>query len=49
MVRMHWCSASVFVIGAGYMSEYGKIRSNLSATSFGGHWGVGVGLNLILN
>ncbi|WP_208439328.1 hypothetical protein [Bartonella grahamii] len=46
---MHWCSPSVFAIRAGYMSEDGKIGSNLSVTSSGGHWGVGVGLNLILN
>ncbi len=44
-----WRSQSAFAIGAGYMSEDGKIRSNLSATGSGGHWGVGIGLNLILN
>ncbi len=44
-----WRSQSAFAIGAGYMSEDGKICSNLSATSSGGHWGVGIGLNLILN
>ncbi|EJF85020.1 Vomp family autotransporter [Candidatus Bartonella washoeensis] len=44
-----WRSQSAFAFGAGYTSEDGKIRSNLSATSSGGHWGVGVGLNLTLN
>ncbi|GAA5109833.1 Vomp family autotransporter [Bartonella jaculi] len=44
-----WRSQSAFAFGAGYTSENGKIRSNLSATSAGGHWGVGIGLNLTLN
>ncbi len=44
-----WRGQSAFALGAGYSSEDGKIRSNLSATSSGGHWGVGVGLNLTLN
>ncbi|WP_455479527.1 Vomp family autotransporter [Bartonella sp. B23] len=44
-----WRSQSAFAFGAGYTSEDGKIRSNLSATTSGGHWGVGVGLNFTLN
>ncbi|EJF83580.1 Vomp family autotransporter, partial [Bartonella rattimassiliensis] len=44
-----WRSQSAFAVGAGYTSEDGKIRSNLSVTSAGGHWGVGVGLSLTLN
>ncbi|USP02595.1 Vomp family autotransporter [Bartonella taylorii] len=44
-----WRGQSAFALGAGYSSEDGKIRSNLSATSSGGHWGVGLGLNLTLN
>ncbi|UNE54514.1 Vomp family autotransporter [Bartonella machadoae] len=36
-----WRGQSAFALGAGYTSENGKIRSNLSATSAGGHWGVG--------
>ncbi|MBB4077244.1 autotransporter adhesin, partial [Bartonella fuyuanensis] len=40
---------SAFAVGAGYTSEDGNIRSNVSITSAGGHWGVGVGLSLTLN
>ncbi|WP_180338240.1 YadA-like family protein [Bartonella mastomydis] len=43
-----WRGQSAFAIGAGYTSEDGKIRSNLSATSAGGHWGVGGGITLKL-
>uniref|UniRef100_UPI0035D0F57F Vomp family autotransporter n=1 Tax=Bartonella sp. AP4SXKL TaxID=3243496 RepID=UPI0035D0F57F len=38
-----WRSQSALAIGAGYMSENGRFRSNVSATSAGGHWGVGAG------
>ncbi|WP_208433782.1 Vomp family autotransporter [Bartonella taylorii] len=44
-----WRGQSAFALGAGYSSKDGKIRSNLSATSSAGHWGVGLGLNLTLN
>ncbi|EJF89977.1 hypothetical protein ME1_00197 [Bartonella vinsonii subsp. arupensis OK-94-513] len=44
-----WRSQSAFSLGAGYTSEDGKIRTNVAATSAGGHWGVGVGLNITLN
>ncbi|VEJ44746.1 Vomp family autotransporter [Bartonella vinsonii] len=44
-----WRSQSAFAFGAGYTSEKGNIRSNLSVTSSGGHWGVGAGLNMTLN
>ncbi|WP_273789865.1 Vomp family autotransporter [Bartonella sp. ML70XJBT] len=44
-----WRNQSAFAIGAGYMSENGKIRSNISATSSGGHWGIGAGLRVKLN
>ncbi|WP_375704137.1 Vomp family autotransporter [Bartonella sp. AD328YNZD] len=44
-----WRSQSAFAIGAGYMSESGKIRSNLSVTSSGGQWGVGAGFRVTLN
>ncbi len=44
-----WRSQSAFAIGAGYMSESGKMRSNLSVTSAGGHWGVGAGFRVTLN
>ncbi|WP_375697012.1 YadA-like family protein, partial [Bartonella sp. AC70YNML] len=43
-----WRGQSAFAIGAGYTSEDGKIRSNLSATSAGGKWGVGGGITLKL-
>ncbi|WP_273724403.1 Vomp family autotransporter [Bartonella sp. AU18XJBT] len=41
-----WRGQSAFAIGAGYTSENGKIRSNLSATSAGGHWGIGGAITL---
>ncbi|WP_273789853.1 Vomp family autotransporter, partial [Bartonella sp. ML70XJBT] len=44
-----WRSQSAFAIGAGYMSENGKFRSNVSATSAGGHWGIGAGFRVTLN
>ncbi|WP_158324518.1 Vomp family autotransporter, partial [Bartonella birtlesii] len=43
-----WRSQSAFAIGAGYTSEDGNIRSNLSVTSAGGHWGLGAGITLRL-
>ncbi|WP_330168587.1 YadA-like family protein [Bartonella grahamii] len=43
-----WRSQSAFAIGAGYTSEDGNIRSNVSITSAGGHWGVGAGITLRL-
>ncbi|WP_208541655.1 YadA-like family protein [Bartonella capreoli] len=43
-----WHGQSAFAFGAGYTSEDGSIRSNLSATTAGGHWGIGAGLSLIL-
>ncbi len=43
-----WRNQSAFAIGAGYTSEDGNIRSNLSVTSAGGHWGVGAGITLRL-
>ncbi len=44
-----WRSQSAFALGAGYTSESGGVRSNLSVTNSGGHWGVGAGLNITLN
>ncbi|KEC55887.1 hypothetical protein O9A_00442 [Bartonella koehlerae C-29] len=44
-----WRSQSAFAVGAGYMSEDGNIRSNLSITSAGGHWGVGAGFRITIN
>ncbi|WP_019220753.1 Vomp family autotransporter [Bartonella senegalensis] len=43
-----WRSQSAFAVGAGYTSEDGNIRSNLSITSAGGHWGVGAGITFRL-
>ncbi|MET3590314.1 autotransporter adhesin [Bartonella silvatica] len=44
-----WRSQSAFAFGAGYTSEKGNIRSNISVTTSGGHWGVGAGFNMTLN
>ncbi|UNF43960.1 Vomp family autotransporter [Bartonella krasnovii] len=44
-----WRSQSAFAFGAGYTSENGNIRSNVSVTTSGGHWGVGAGFNMTLN
>ncbi|WP_273791567.1 Vomp family autotransporter [Bartonella sp. CM31XJBT] len=44
-----WRSQSALALGAGYMSENGRFRSNVSATSSGGHWGVGAGFRVTLN
>ncbi|WP_425349200.1 Vomp family autotransporter [Bartonella henselae] len=44
-----WRSQSAFAFGAGYTSESGSIRSNLSITTSGGHWGIGAGFNMTLN
>nr|WP_053944579.1 YadA-like family protein [Bartonella ancashensis] len=44
-----WRSQSALAFGAGYMSESGKVRSNISATNTGGHWGIGAGLRITLN
>ncbi len=43
-----WRSQSALAIGAGYTSEDGNIRSNVSVTSAGGHWGIGAGITLRL-
>uniref|UniRef100_UPI00163D3A84 Vomp family autotransporter n=1 Tax=Bartonella massiliensis TaxID=929795 RepID=UPI00163D3A84 len=43
-----WRSQSAFAVGAGYTSEDGNIRSNVSITSAGGHWGIGAGITLRL-
>ncbi|WP_208438229.1 YadA-like family protein, partial [Bartonella taylorii] len=44
-----WRSQSAFAIGAGYTSEDGFVRSNLSVTSARGHWGLSAGINFTLN
>ncbi|WP_144062917.1 Vomp family autotransporter [Bartonella birtlesii] len=44
-----WRNQSAFAVGAGYISEDGRLRSNISATSSGGHWGIGAGLRVKLH
>ncbi|WP_345117629.1 YadA-like family protein, partial [Bartonella jaculi] len=44
-----WLNQTAFALGAGYTSEDGNIRSSVSVTSAGGHFGVGVGLSLTLD
>ncbi|MCT8998805.1 YadA-like family protein, partial [Chelativorans intermedius] len=45
----YWRSAGAFAFGAGYTSENGRVRANLTGTTAGGHWGVGAGLSVTLN
>uniref|UniRef100_UPI0035D10F95 YadA-like family protein n=1 Tax=Bartonella sp. AC53GZZY TaxID=3243456 RepID=UPI0035D10F95 len=44
-----WRSQFAFAFGAGYTSENGKYRSNISATTSGDQWGIGAGFNITLN
>ncbi len=44
-----WRDASAFALGIGYTSEDGRLRSNLSATTAGGDWGIGAGLSFTFN
>ncbi|MFT4345943.1 Vomp family autotransporter, partial [Bartonella bacilliformis] len=44
-----WRSQSAFALGTGYTSEDGRIHSNFSATTAGGHWGIGAGVSITLN
>lgn len=44
-----WRDASAFAFGAGYTSEDGRIRGNVSGTAAGGNVGVGAGLSFTLN
>ena len=44
-----WRSEAALAFGAGYTSENGRVRANLSGTTAGGHWGVGAGLSFTLN
>ncbi|WP_455474852.1 YadA-like family protein [Bartonella sp. B30(2025)] len=43
-----WRGEAAFAMGVGYTSEAGDMRSNLSVTSAGGHWGIGAGITLKL-
>lgn len=44
-----WRSESALAFGAGYTSENGRVRGNVSGTASGGHVGVGAGLSFTLN
>ncbi|UXM94717.1 YadA-like family protein [Bartonella sp. HY329] len=44
-----WKSEGALAFGAGYTSETGKVRSNITATTAGGDWGVGAGVSITLN
>ncbi|WP_432788454.1 YadA-like family protein [Bartonella sp. C271] len=44
-----WRHQSAFAFGAGYTSEDGNIRSNVSVTTAGKHFGVGGGVHFTLN
>nr|WP_245261386.1 YadA-like family protein [Mesorhizobium sp. L103C131B0] len=45
----YWRGEGALAFGAGYTSEEGRVRANLSGTTAGGHWGVGAGVSLTLN
>lgn len=45
----YWRSEGALALGMGYTSEDGRIRSNISATTSGGHWGAGAGLSYTFN
>ncbi|MDF2811576.1 MAG: hemagglutinin family protein [Microvirga sp.] len=45
----YWRGESAFAVGAGYTSENGRMRSNLSGATAGGDWGIGAGLSFTLN
>ncbi|OPB31193.1 YadA-like family protein [Bartonella sp. AR 15-3] len=44
-----WRNQSAFAFGAGYTSESGDIRSSISVTTAGKHFGVGGGIHFTLN
>uniref|UniRef100_UPI003F686C64 YadA-like family protein n=2 Tax=Bartonella rochalimae TaxID=395923 RepID=UPI003F686C64 len=44
-----WRNQSAFAFGAGYTSENGNIRSNISITNSGTNWGIGGGIQFTLN
>ena len=44
-----WRGEGAFALGAGYTSEDGRVRANLSASTAGGQWGAGAGLSITLN
>ncbi|WP_413154566.1 YadA-like family protein, partial [Bartonella sp. cb54] len=44
-----WRSQSALAFGAGYTSENGNTRSNLSVINSGRHWGLGAGFTMSFN
>lgn len=44
-----WRSEGALAFGAGYTSEDGRVRANLTGTAAGGHLGAGAGLSITLN
>ncbi|MCO6181012.1 YadA-like family protein [Ciceribacter sp. RN22] len=44
-----WRGEGALAFGAGYTSEEGRVRANVSGTVAGGHVGVGAGLSFTLN
>jgi autotransporter adhesin len=45
----YWRSEGSFAFGAGYTSEDGRVRANVSGATADGGWGVGAGVSLTLN
>ncbi|MFS2327676.1 YadA-like family protein [Brucella sp. H1_1004] len=44
-----WRNEGAISMGAGYTSEDSRVRSNVSATTSGGNWGVGAGISFTIN
>ena len=44
-----WRSEGALAFGLGYTNEDGRLRSNISATTSGGHWGAAAGLSYTFN
>ncbi|HTO39874.1 MAG TPA: YadA-like family protein [Rhizomicrobium sp.] len=44
-----WRGEGAFAMGAGFTSDSGRVRADLSSSAAGGHWGVGGGVSFTLN
>jgi autotransporter adhesin len=44
-----WRNEGALAFGAGYTSENGRVRANLTGATSGGQWGVGAGVSVTLN
>ncbi|WNJ93558.1 YadA-like family protein [Bosea sp. 685] len=44
-----WRGEGALAFGAGYTSENGRVRANLTGATTGGEWGVGAGVSVTLN